>query len=82
MYQTDYWNGKPGILALYEDRTCIVRLIEAESDKRTCKKIDELNILTLMDYEYAEGVTVSKHEAKIMQDGVVLHGAFLKIVSD
>ena len=34
------------------------------------------------EYEYREIETFSEHEAKIMENGLILHGKFFKKVSD
>ena len=161
VYQTDYWNGKPEILALYEDGSCqyptganatwtaddnivyieiiddnnfdrsiveglvyyipfgvtegmedeitnaitaiekidniksviwnkkentvTIMLTEPENVQNTYRIMDEVSNIyyfSLSDYIYGKGVTISKHQAKIMKNGVVLHGTFFEKVSD
>ena len=73
VYQTDSWNGKVGTLVLYEDGTC--QYPTRDSGNWTAD--EQIVYITLKN-----GDNTFVHEAKIMENGLVLHEAFFKKVSN
>lgn len=73
VYQTDSWNGKIGTLVLYEDGTC-----QYPTGANATWESGENTVYITIEKD----VLASAHEAKIMENGLVLHGAFFKKVSD
>ena len=84
VYQTDSWNGKIGTLVLYEDGTCQYPSGGSatwKSDGNTIHITLESNY-SIQDGSTSEHVSTSEYEAEIMENGLVLHGAFFEKVSD
>lgn len=84
VYQTDNWNGKIGTLVLYEDGTCQYPsggtakwILDGDTVRIT---IEDKGIIA--NGTFQEIVSTSEHEAKVMESGLVLHGAFFRKVSN
>ena len=84
VYKTDSWNGKTGTLVLYEDGTC------QYPSGGEAKWILDGNVVritlesrgTIADGTIQEVVNTSENEAKVMENGLVLHGQFFEKVSN
>ena len=155
IYETDSWNGKPAILALYDDGTCqypsgsgaswrleegniviavksleydngdrtinvhfantksedeikaiarsisnlsnvesvkslideyqkriYVKLINPDTTNEIYNAISSMDGISSLEYEYREIESQRDHEAKIMENGLMLHGKFFKKISN
>ena len=84
VYKTDSWNGKTGTLVLYEDGSC---QYPSGGDAKWVLDGSVVRITlesrgTIADGTLQEVVNTSEHEAKIMENGLVLHGQFFEKVSN
>lgn len=82
VYQTDEWNGKIGTLVLYEDGTC---QYPSGGNATWVLEDDIVHITIERGVSVVDGTAIadtSEHEAKIMKNGLVLHGQFFEKVSD
>lgn len=84
VYQTDNWNGKIGTLVLYEDGTCQYPsggtakwILDGDTVRIT---VESKGIIA--DGTLQEIVSTSEYEAKVMENGLVLHDAFFRKVSN
>lgn len=84
VYKTDSWNGKTGTLVLYKDGSC---QCPSGGDAKWVLDGSVVRITlesrgTIADGTMQEVVNTSEHEAKIMENGLVLHGQFFEKVSN
>ena len=84
VYKADSWNGKTGTLVLYEDGACQYPsggeakwILDGSVVRITLESRG-----TIADGTIQEVVNTSEHEAKIMENGLVLHGQFFEKVSN
>ncbi len=84
VYQTGSWNGKSGTLVLYGDGTC-----QYPSGGKATWELDGNTVYialesscSIHDGSTSEHVSISEHEAQIMEKGLVLHEAFFEKVSE
>ena len=85
VYQSDDWNGKTGTLILYPDGTC-----QHPSGSKGTWVLED-NVVRMVVVSYYSGVSsegaiqdvtkTNNYEAKIMEEGLVLHSHFFKKVS-
>ncbi len=84
VYQTDSWNGEPGVLVLYEDGSCQY----PSGGTATWTTDNDVVYITLESAGTIANGTIetiiskSEHEARIVENGLVLHDKFFKKVSN
>lgn len=61
---------------------CEITLATAETDGKTAGVISQYNGVSIIEVVLDEEPEASEHEAKIMEDGLMLHGHFFEKVSD
>lgn len=73
IYHNDNWNGREATLVLNKDNTCKY-VIEYTGDRCVWLMVDSEVVFVLTD----EDGDVSKHNAAIVNDGLILHEHFFK----
>ena len=58
-----------------------IKLIEDDLNEEAYNAISAIDGISSVEYEYREIETVTEYEAKVMENGIVLHGHFFKKVS-
>ena len=59
-----------------------IKLIQDDENNEVYNAIKAIEGVRSAEYEYREIETFSEYEAKIMENGLILHGKFFKKVSD
>ncbi len=63
-------------------RLCKITLTKAETDKKTLNTLSNTEGIKIVEYSSTAVTDTSEHEAKIMENGLVLHGQFFEKVSN
>ncbi len=72
-----------GSVGFIEDtKLCKITLIEAENYKKTLDALSNMEGIKIVDYNSTTATDTSEHEAKIMENGLVLYGQFFEKVSN
>ena len=61
---------------------CRITLSKAETDNKTLDTLSNINGLKIVEHTSTAATDASEHEAKIMENGLVLYGAFFEKVSN
>jgi len=58
-----------------------ITLSVAENDNKTSNELSKIDGVTIVEHILDEGVSASEHEAKIMENGLILHEHFFEKIS-
>lgn len=61
---------------------CKITLIKAETDNKTLDTISNIKGIKIVEHTTTTATDASEHEAKIMENGLVLHGQYFEKVSN
>lgn len=71
-----------GVYWSEETSYCQITLDVAESDSKTSNRLAQIDGVTILDLVKETKTSISEHEARIMENGLVLHEKFFEKVSD
>lgn len=63
-------------------KLCKITLIKAETDNKTLDTLSNTEGIKIVEHTSTTATDTSEHEAKIMENGLVLHGQFFEKVSN